>query len=79
MLIPVVFENGQKGHVVEEMLNYLLGAGGIISFKRECGWVRPSCDPVRARASLVFSIPERRAEMNSMLTSDAPLPLDKFQ
>jgi hypothetical protein len=79
MLIPVVFENGQKGHVVEEMLSYLLEAGGIISFKRHNGWVRPSCDAVRVRSSLVFSIPERRSEMNSMLASDAPLPLDEFR
>ena len=79
MLIHVVFENGQKGRVTEEMLSYLLEAGGIISFKRQNGWVRPSCDLVRASSSLVFSIPERRSAMNSLLESDAPLPIDEFR
>jgi len=78
MLIDVVFENGQKGRVTEEILNYLLEAGGLISFKRHNGWVRPDCDSIRLRRALVFSIPERRGAMNELLKSDAPISQDMF-
>lgn len=79
MSIQVVFENGKKGCVTEDMLDFLLESGGIISFKRHSGWVRPTCDPVRARELLVFSIPERRTTMNSLLSSDGPLPMEDFR
>ena len=78
MLIDVVFENGQKGRVTEEMLNYLLEEGGLLSFKRQNGWVRPDSVSVRLRRALVFSIPERRAAMNELLKSDAPLSQEMF-
>ncbi len=76
MLIDVIFENGQKGRVTEEMLNYLLEEGALLSFKRQNGWVQPDCASVRRRCALVFSIPERRAAMNERLKSDTPLSLD---
>ena len=78
MLIDVVFENGQKGRVTEEMLNYLLEAGGLISFKRYNGWVRPDCVSIRLRRAQVFCIPERRAAMNELLNSDTPISQDMF-
>lgn len=78
MLIDVVFENGQKGRVTEAMLDYLLEEGGLLSFKRQKGWVRPDCDSVRLRRALVFSIPERRSAMNELLKSDAPISQDMF-
>ena len=78
MLIDVIFENGQKGRVTEEMLNYLLEEDALLSFKRQKGWVRPDSDSVRRRSALVFSIPERRAAVNELLKSDAPLSQDMF-
>lgn len=75
MSIEVVYENGRKGFVTPEMLDYLLETGGIICFKRSNGWVRPACDPVRSRGMVFFSIPERRSAMNELLESDSPLPL----
>ncbi len=77
MLIQIVFDNGQKGRVTEEMLSYLLETGGIISFKRKSGWVRPDRDHVRVKKTLIFSIPERRAAVNALLESDAPLPFSR--
>ena len=78
MSIQVVFENGAKGMVSAEMLDYLLENGGIISFKRYEGWVRPDSDRIRARDLMVFSIPERRSVMNSLLSSTPEIPVNRL-
>lgn len=75
MTIEVVYENGTKGRVTAEMLNFLLEANSVITFKRGNGWVRPGCDQLRSRDKVVFSIPERREAMNSLLASDPQLPV----
>lgn len=75
MSIQVVFENGAKGQVTAEMLDFLLEVGGIISFKRHDGWVRPGSDRLRARDLMIFSIPERRSKMNSLLSSTPEFPV----
>ena len=79
MSIQVVYSNGNKGHVTADMLNYLLEAGDIISFKRRDGWVRPGCDKVRDRDVMVFSIPERRSSMNVILASNTPLLVNELR
>ena len=79
MSIQVVYNNGNKGHVTEDMLNYLLEADSIISFKRRDGWVRPGCDKIRDRDALVFSIPERRLSMNVRLASNTPLLVNELR
>ena len=79
MSIQVVYSNGKKGHVTADMLNYLLEAGDIISFKRRDGWVRPGCDKVRDRDVIVFSIPERRSSMNVILASNTPLLVNELR
>ncbi len=79
MSIQVVYNNGNKGQVTADMLNYLLEAGDIISFKRRDGWIRPGCDKIRDRDALVFSIPERRSSMNVLLDSNAPLLVNELR
>lgn len=79
MSIKVIYKNGNSGSVTADMLDYLLETGAVISFKRHNGWVRPDCDRVRARDTLVFSIPERRSSMNVLLESNHSLPLGELR
>lgn len=79
MSILVVYNNGNKGHVTADMLDYLLESGDIISFKRRDGWIRPGCDKIRDRDALVFSIPERRTAMNVLLASNKPLLVNELR
>lgn len=78
MSIPVIYKNGNKGIVTSDMLDYLLETAAIISFKRESGWVRPGCDPLRDRDTMVFSIPERRSSMSVLLETQDTLPTNEL-
>lgn len=79
MAINVVYTNGNKGCVTADMLDYLIENNAIISFKRHDGWIRPGCDKIRSRDTLVFSIPERRLSMNALISSDSPLPVNELR
>ena len=78
MSIKVVYNNGNKGYVTAAMLDILIETEAIISFKRHDGWVRPGCDRMRARNTLVFSIPERRLSVNMLIASNDPLPVTEL-
>lgn len=78
MSIQVIYKNGNKGIVTSDMLDYLLETDAILSFKREDGWVRPGCDPLRDRDTLVFSIPERRSSMAVLLETQEILPTNEM-
>ena len=79
MSIQVVYNNGNKGIVTSGMLDYLLETDAIVCFKREDGWVRPGCDPLRDRDTMVFSIPERRSSMAVLLETQDKLPLNELR
>ena len=78
MSIKVIYSNGKTGSVTAAMLDYLLESDRVVSFRRQDGWVRPGCDQIRSRNTLVFSIPERRSSMHMLLTSITPLPLGEL-
>jgi len=57
------------------MLDRLLAEGRVRRFKRQGGWVDPSSDPVRRSLIQAIGLPERREPMQTLLSSDRPLPL----
>lgn len=60
MLIPVIFNNGQQDMVKPFVLDRLIEAGSISSFRRSSGWIVIGRDPIRSSGNRIYCIPERR-------------------
>lgn len=48
MKIPVIFVNGQVGHIHRHTLDYLIGEKEIVAFHRSEGWVQLGVIPYGA-------------------------------
>jgi len=60
MLIPVVFNDGRQDMVKPFVLERLIEAREIISFRRASGWAVIDRDPIRQGSRRIYCIPERR-------------------
>ena len=47
MRIPVIFVNGQVGHIHAATLDHLILEKEIVAFRRSEGWVQVGYDPIR--------------------------------
>lgn len=60
-IIEVMFRDGTKGRLAPKVLDVLLDADKVFSFKRSSGWVTVGIDPMRARKKYSdHKGPERR-------------------